>query len=407
MATLRQFSVVDKEIPRLIGRLMNFLSRAAVDKALANYEKALQSSGPILSVYHVPIRHPWWKSLKKYLELEKKGLSAWKYMNDPLDRCLAGDAYKIGVLQADMPTSVKEKFKKDLVDDNNAWAYLFEIQMASHYYQHGYDISWYEDDGNKRPEFKVAADGFEFDVECKRFSVDASRKIRRVDFYRLAEIIIPEISKKSLYGKIDIELNDRLHSSETYIRNICVQIQKEIQVHGIRTVIDFPFGKVTLALSPKTDHQVEWNTLYSAMEKRKHHSAHGAIFGKGSDRIANDPIEMIVVPQKSEKVLQGIESKIKDAAKQISGERPGLICIYLEGISELSDLATEGGLKVMSNLLLNRPEMSHIIGISYCSESRLERKGVVETFSNQGLLFRNQYCKFKVPEAVRFLSAEE
>lgn len=407
MSKPRPFSVVDKETPRIIRRLINFFGSAAIDKALAKYEMALQTSGPILATYYTPYRHPWWDSLRKYLEMEKSGRSSWKHMTGHLERSMVGDAYKIGVLQAKMPTSVKDKFRKDLVDDNNARAYLFEIQMASHYYQYGYEISWYEDDGNPRPEFKVTADDFEFDVECKRFSTDASRKIRRVDFYRLAEWLIPEISKKRLCGTIDIELTDRLHSSTSHLKNMSDQIQQAISADGLTSVIEIPDGKVILSLSPPTGRQVEWSTLFSSMEERKHHAAHGAIFATGSERIATDPIEMTIAPQKSEKVLQGIESKIKDAAKQFEGTRPGLICCYLEGINELSDLAKEGGLKVMSNYLLDRSDMSHVIGISYCAEPRLERNGKAENFTNQGLLFRNPTCRFEVPEGVRFLTDEE
>lgn len=114
----------------------------------------------------------------------------------------------------------------------------------------------------------------------------------------------------------------------------------------------------------------------------------------------------MVVPRQSEKVLQDMKSKIKSAAKQFDGTRPGLICCYLEGLSELSRLADEGGLKNMSNLVLDRPGMSHVIGVSYCAEPRLERSGNAEIFSNQGLIFRNVNCKFKVPPEVKFLTDE-
>ncbi len=407
MAKPRPFSVVDKEAPRLIRRLVNFLGHTAVEKALAKHKMALKTSGPIARAYHTPFRHPWWDSLQNFIEIEKSGRSVWKHLKAPLERSMVADAYKIGVLQTNMPASVKYKFKRDLVDDKNAWAYLFEIQMASHYYQYGYDITWYEDDGSPRPEFKVTADNFEFDVECKRVSTDASRKIRRVDFYRLAEFLIPEISGKGLCGTIDIELKDRLHTSTSHLKKMSDQIQQSIPPEGLDTVITFPFGNVAMTLSPKSGTQEEWNKRYSSMYKRKHPSAHGAIFATGSEHIAKDPIEMIVAPQKKEKVLEGIESRIKNASKQFDGNRPGVICCYLEGINELSGLATEGGLKIISNYLLNRPDMSHIIGISYCSEPKLERNGNAESFSNQGLIFKNPNCKFEIPESVNFLTNEE
>jgi hypothetical protein len=142
--------------------------------------------------------------------------------------------------------------------------------------------------------------------------------------------------------------------------------------------------KTKLLLDPRSGHEVPWHKLYSSLEERKHPSAHGVILAQGSDRVARDPIELVVVPKMSEKALQGIESKIKAASKQLDGTRSGLICCYLEGIGELSGLAEEGGLKIMSNLVLGRPDMTHIIGVSYCAEPRLERSGNAENFFKSG-----------------------
>ncbi|MDH3999274.1 MAG: hypothetical protein OET90_10600, partial [Desulfuromonadales bacterium] len=402
----RPFVVMEKEASRLIRRLEGFLGGATVDKALAKYEKSLKTSGPILERYYTPYVHPWWDSLKKYRKLVKSGKSVWKYMRDPFERSLIKSAYEIGILQADMPESVRDKFRKDLVDDKNAWAYLFEIQIASHYYQYGYDISWYEDDGQPRPEFKVTADGFEFDVECKRISVDASRKLRRVDFYRLAEMLLPELSARLLCGTIDIELAGRLPPTRTQLENISNQIQLAIPDSGIDSVIHFPFGKVTLSISRNVGQEANWNDLYSSMMARKHHSAHGVVFSTSGAITAKDPIQMLITPKKSEKVLQGIESKIKSAAKQLDGNRPGLICCYLEGLEELSGLEKESNLNKMSSHVLDRDGLSHVIGVSYCVESRPLHSGNVETFSMQGLIFRNPNCKFNVPPEVRFLTDE-
>ena len=71
MANPRPFSVIDKETPRMIRRLTSFLGAVAVERALANHEKALQTSGPILKTYYTPYRHPWWDSTEKVQRTRK------------------------------------------------------------------------------------------------------------------------------------------------------------------------------------------------------------------------------------------------------------------------------------------------------------------------------------------------
>jgi hypothetical protein len=58
-------------------------------------------------------------------------------------------------------------------------------------------------------DFGVTHPQIDFDVECKHVSVDAFRKIRRRDFYKLAEMLIAPIEERSLSGSVDIVLEFR------------------------------------------------------------------------------------------------------------------------------------------------------------------------------------------------------
>jgi hypothetical protein len=86
----------------------------------------------------------------------------------------------------------------------------------------GFEVSWYEVEG--KPEYCIKTQDFVFDVECKRISNDAFKKIRRRDFYRFAEILIPQITAKNLQGKLDLELYGRFHSNNQFIEALCMQI---------------------------------------------------------------------------------------------------------------------------------------------------------------------------------------
>ncbi len=198
------------EIRSIIHHLIRFLGESTVEKCIAKYEKSLASSGPAFREYYLKSRHPWWEALKTFLELERTGQSVQKHLANDLKRCCR-DGKIITTLQKTMPEKVRNKFKKDLIDENRARDYLFELQIAWHYYQNDFKIRWYEEKGC--PEFLVKTSNFDLNVECKRVSVDASRKIRRKDFYRLADMLLPKIENQHLQGKIDIILDDRLQGS--------------------------------------------------------------------------------------------------------------------------------------------------------------------------------------------------
>ena len=135
----------DFEVPNLVNKLINFIGRAEIENSLQRYKRSLQSSGPVFSEYYLKTRHPWWEALIEYFKLEKTGKSIKRNLNERI-KILAGDAKKISELQRLMPDKIKAKYKKDLIDDKRAYDYLFEIQIAWHFFLKGCEIIWHEDD---------------------------------------------------------------------------------------------------------------------------------------------------------------------------------------------------------------------------------------------------------------------
>ena len=398
--------IVDKEVPGLVRKLIGFLGPGVVDKCLRNYEKAIQSSTAVYKDYYLRARHPWWEAFKQYFELERRGKSIWKNLT-PEIKLLAGDAKTITTLQKDMPTSVREKFKRDLVDDENARAYLFELKMAWHYFRKGCCIKWYEDGGKSHPEFAVDSPDFSFDVECKRISVDASRKVRRRDFYRLLDKVFPQLAEMGLSGVIDVDLKERLSGSEKSLTALAAQLLELVKSCKVRGEYDIPLGKVVLDKKKGVGEKVLFAEQYRAFLERKAPEAHGVILWKNKDGVPVDSIEITLKSQKADTVLRGIQDKVLGAARnQLDKERPGLVICFLEDVHDFTELANESGLQVMSYSLLGREELEHLVGISYCSEPRVTNLGPAESFWNQGLIFRNPNCKFDVPKEFQFLSEE-
>jgi len=397
----------DFEVSNLVNKLIRFLGRKEIERSLDKYHASLQCSGPVFREYYLKYRHPWWNGLSEFFKIEKSGKSIRKNLTQGI-KILAGDAKKITTLQRFMPEAIKAKYKRDLIDDERAYDYLFELQIAWHFFLKGFSIKWHEDNFKRHSEFLITTPEIEFNVECKRISVDASRKIRRRDFYRLADKVIPEIEASGYFGVVDLTIDDRLHGNENYLNNLSNQILNEISQNRVTGDFKISQGSLHLDLKPTLGMPVDIYDCFRKMWERKPHQAHGAIFARSKSNKPVDPVELTLKCNKSDNVLYGIRDRISQASKlQLDKSKPGFIACYLEGIDDLTEVATDSGLQLMSSLLLEKESFAHIAAISYSAETRIEESGMAERFYNQGLIYRNPTCMFEEARDIPFLSQVE
>ena len=392
----------DFEASNLINKLIRFLGRNNIERCLQRYKIALVSSGPVFREYYLRIRHPWWDPLSIYFQMQKQGKSIKNNLSIEM-KLLAGYGLKISTLQRYMPEKIKEEYRKNLMDDNNAINYLFEIDIAWHFFANGCKIEWH-DDSKTHSEFLVKTPIFDFNVECKRFNVDLARKIRRKDFYRLAEKLLPAIEEKGFSGIIDIKLKDRLHSNEDYLNELTSQIidiitQKDILNGGFQ----ISFGSITMDLQKSNGNAIDFLERHKKLDAKLHeikpNRAHGVIFAKSENDEPVNPIEMTIISEKSDNVLDAIKERIsKRAKRQLDTSKPGLIICFLEGITrdDLIKLSSNSALQIMTNFLFQKDSFNHIAAIGYCGEIVIEKSAYAESYSNPELLFRNHNCKFEI-----------
>ncbi len=389
----------DYEASHLINKLYDFLGPTNVDNALKKYKKTLDLSGPIVSEYTIKHKHPWWDAFMSFFKLKNEAKSIRRNFT-PEIKMLAADAKMVITLQRFMPVSVQNKYKRDLVDLDRAFDYLFEIRIAWHFYSRGNELLWYEDDGKKHAEFLVKTPDFSFNVECKKISVDISRKIRREDFNRFIQMILPEVDKYGYGGNIDIILNGRLDS--THINTLYSGILEIIKSKNIKGEFEMPLGHISLNLNERSGKIVNVTAYSKDTLTDGLHVAFFSFHQDGDNLI--DPIKISLKSKKPDKVLEGIYDKVYEAAKnQLDESMPGIIVCFLESVYDLRDLASNSGLQLMTCKLLNKDELSHIARIEYCSEKHIHRlSNNAESYDNQKLFFKNQKCKFEEVKTYEF-----
>jgi len=397
-------NIHDFEAGRLIRRLVQFLGEPQVARRLRRYEAGLAHSGTIYREYYLKQKHPWFPAVEEYYQLVRKAKSIHKHLTTEL-KALATDAKKVITLQNSMPDSVRSKYRKDLLDFDSGLNYLFEIHVAWHFFSQDYSLRWYDGGSGKRPEFLVKAPGLDFNVECKRISVDIARKIHRKDFVLLADRLMPLVEKRRYAGKIHIVVKDNLKSATicTICDRICDLVDRRI-LEGEHEIADL--GSVMLDLRGASGLVVDLSERVNRLYETKADNAHGAIFAGSDGERPIDPIELTAVSTKADQVLNGIRDRLSDAKTQLEKSKPGLVTCLLEGIDgfALRKLREHSGLQLMTREVLSDDKFSHIAAIVYWSESMVQTAANSEDIFNAGLLFKNGKCRFESARVFKFLN---
>lgn len=247
---------------------------------------------------------------------------------------------------------------------------------------------------------------FTFDVECKRISFDATRKVRQRDFYRFAEILIPQITGINLQGKLYIELYDKFHANDQSIKELRDEILTAIKTLGTEGVVNIPKGVLSLNLRQKSNILIDFESELKALNAWKPEGAHAATFAERHAGHATNPITVAMKSRKMDTVLTGIKDRIQHAAtEQLEPSKPGLVVCFLETISErdLPELSSNSGLQKMSAYILSKREYEHVAALIFCAEEEISRQGVVVDSSAKALTFRNPNCVFEQAKDFPFI----
>ena len=353
--------------------------------------------------YYLRYRHPWWLGLCEYSELLNSGKAIYKNLTPSIE-ILAGDAKKILELQKFMPEKIINNYRGNLLVDERANDFLFELDIAWHYYINGNRIIWKESD-QPQHEFTVVNNKLSFNVECKRISVDSFRKIKRDDFYRLVEILLPGIKSRNMAGTIELILHNKLEKSESFNNNIISFVFDTIDQGCTLGEFNNDVCRIKIELIPSSNKEVNLEQEYMHLWQNKRPDEHGVIFAGSYNSKPVDPVYLLCRCDKPDDVLKGISDKLKSASKnQLDFTSPGIISVFVEDIDDFSELAIESGLQIMTNMFLDSEKRNHIAAVIYSSNSRYRPDANIKTFFSQGLIFKNQNCKYEEAKKFNYLS---
>jgi len=380
------------EIPSLIDNLLNYFGQKKIKTSLQKYRKSLEyaKSSPLYKEYFLKNRHPWWEAIIQFNKLRKSQIQLRKPI--PLSiELLAYDAKKILTLKKTMSKKVQQRYISAFFDDNSAKNYLFEIETAWIFYKKGWQIIWPEEPNKRKPEFIAQKDGVKIQVECKKISVDTSIKIRRSDFYKLTDLILPEITQAKLMGKLEIILTPGFMIDDEFLRNIAKQITTFLKKGELKCTETTDDLSVNMDLYPRANIIVNPIEIWNNFLRVKANGWHGVVLFSDYMGQTVDPIEISLKTEDTGDLLTTIYNTMKDAARfQINKNVPGFISCHLSEIPAFSGLERNSGLSAIAERLFLSEYAKHIVAVAFVSDMRIIESPFAQVSRSPGLFFKNE-----------------
>jgi hypothetical protein len=272
---------------------------------------------------------------------------------------------------------------------------LFELQLAIHFFRLGYEVHFADLEGSARYDLLVSDGKQALEIECKRQSIDAGRKIKKGDFYLLADVLFSILRDVKRRFVTLIKSDGRMGADQKLFQDLGGAVRDCLQTdarEGTVANLEFKIEELPGGLNIKSDAEAA-----NALRPFYSGSAYYAVF--------SNPETVIAIKCESadaNTVIDAIYEKVKDGASQLSGTKPGLLACFVEEIydEDWDVLRGEGGLKAVAARLLSNPSRSHVNLLAFSSDQTpAKHKGNVLNFSSTHVRYWNPSPKFEIPKS--------
>lgn len=340
---------------------------------------------------YLAAKNPLIPAIDEYLRLERQGKSIWRYRTPGMLR-VVGYIVLVNRLAHELGDGSLKRIKGLLFDDSNARPFLFELDIAAHFLRQGYNVIFVDLAGLGEYDLLIQGE-HELEVECKRKSADAGRRITRRDFYLLSDILFSHLSDVKGQYIVTITCSDRLSSDETTFRKLAKRIANSLNANFGEDSMDnmgFSIDRLTSNLTIKTDQEAA--AVLSAYSSG---SEHFTVFSRQETTFV---IKCGSVQE--DNVLTAIYEGAKEAATQLSGSQAGLIACFIEDVEEhdWSALQEGSGLSAIAKRLFESQDRLHVRFVTFSSDYRPIRQAHnAVSFAATNLTFENAKARYPVP----------
>ena len=357
-------------LPKHIEPALDWVSGligAALDKRVAAFERQ-QRANPLLSSH-----------FRNNYALEFALAKARKYRRST-GRLPKGDEYHrlysflipAHRIHAALPLDVRIPFEGRLRDavngTNGARPFAYEISMATHLMQKGWDVEFADYAGAGRFDLLARREAVEVEIECKTTSGDTGRRIHRQEANRLADLLLPlakQIADNAGCHRILITIPDRLGKSNEELSSIAATAASAAQSRGSASSdvahVDYAFDG--LGAWPEPDADPGARAFFE--ERFGVQNANLMFLGRPGFSV----VAVMIRSAKADNVVETISAQAKEAADQCSGTRPALIALHLIDEISRSDLhgmlKSSNGLHAITHAVFKGGKRQHVDSVAF------------------------------------------
>ncbi len=361
--TPRSIDIHTAEIPHYIDFLEKYLDADKVTNRLQQINRAIQiESGAYLHYWLLPNSSFWIGLQEARLQLPTISRSLEKTLEI---------AAKLQVFHSSMSPRVRSDLQTRILKADYLSPIFFEIDIAAHFWQLGYEIEWAEpsdEPGVRIPEFTLIGGGNKIEVECKSKRADAGRKISRPNFYKLVDELAAPLSTEGYAGKINIVVSDRMPIQDTWKKQVTTAIDQLLKSTTLQTQLD-DGTEITIDIHKLDGIVIPAEKVIEEAQKHKHPYSYLAIFAKEYGKALTNPLIFELKSQSDDHFLLDIFDNLRDANRQFTGDNQSMICCFVPEIDSFDGLQQESALFRMTAAFFKKHAKPNVFAVSYSSDS--------------------------------------
>ena len=395
----RNNEIKDSAVPKYVRKLKGFLGHEALAKAQADLDKDLMHHGGCYRHWLKELR-PWLFALRLYDQKTQNGIHMLNMWPTEI-REMVGDAFMISSLHHGMPEDVKAKYRKDLLTDQHN-DFIVEIDAAWHYYLEGFDVQWYPPGQDKCPEFRVRGGGLDFDVECRRFTLDVSEKVKTAAMADSCDTLYEVILARGLWGEVKVEFGDEFRFDPGRARCWPSAVADALDANQTTVHLDQRVH-LTLDLKPSPSPKYTPVELHGLTLDQQHPDASWLLSRRDGESGFDPVVFRCRGPRKTpielrDYIYKTLKTKV---VTQLSPERAGVLVVRFSGIRDPDVFNESKGIKDALAKLFERRHLAAVI---------LKCDGIAETsaasilYSTPSIVVRNAETAFPRVAAANHLT---
>jgi hypothetical protein len=356
--------VSTSRIPEYIDFLENYLGIVEVTHRLQQISRAIQMErGMAYLHYWLLPNSAFWIGLQE----ARQQVST---ISPALENTLEVAA-KLRILYSSMSSRVKDDLRTRILKADYLSPIFFEIDIAAHFWQLGYEIEWAEPadkSGRRIPEFTLTNGSHKIEVECKVKRADAGRKILRPNFYKLVDSVAAPLSVLGYTGKIDIVVPDRMPVQDSWKKLVARAIDQSLTTSSAQAKLD-DGTQITINIHKVDGMVIPGENIVAEAQRNKRPYSQLAVFTKEYGTTLANPLIFELGSQSDDRVIADISDNLKDANRQFTGDNAAVICCFVPEINSFASIDQDSALVRMTASFFEKHAKPNVFAVSYSSDS--------------------------------------